>query len=173
VTETSQSELERGDALAKQGKPREAETCYTRAIELDQAALTPRFRRAHVRLFELDDAAGALEDLIFVRDHAEDRSDAVDASKLEHLLGETQFQLGHYGDAVDHFEDAIVLGSDPVVWAEQHMRLAECWERLDQPAAMAAALQAFLDLASRAHPRAADVEWAEAELARLRAASGT
>jgi tetratricopeptide (TPR) repeat protein len=173
VNDTLQSELEHGDALAQQGKPREAEACYTRGIDLDPEALTPRFRRAYLRLFELDDAAGAHDDLLFVRDHAEGRPDAVDPSKLEHLLGEALFQLGRHLDAVEHFEDALGLGKDPVVWAEQHLRLAECWEHLGNASAMAASLQAFLDLAPKSHPRAEDVAWAEAELARLRAEMGT
>ena len=88
---TAQAELELGDSLAKSEQPREAEACYSRAIQADPEALAPRFRRAHVRLFELDDAQGALEDLVFVQEHNDGRPGAPPISHLEHLLGEALF----------------------------------------------------------------------------------
>jgi tetratricopeptide (TPR) repeat protein len=155
--------------VADSGDGQAAESLFSRALELDPSAHKARHLRATLRLWELGDLAGALSDLLELEQRGLEQADATAKRNVEHLIGEALFQLERHRAAIEHFQRALRMGGDPQLTAEQHLRLAECWEALAEPAAMAEQLNAFLALAEQAQASAEDVHWAESALAELHA----
>ncbi len=101
--------VNRGLALAKDGRQAEASRSYDQAIKLDENLHEARINRALVRL-ELGDANGAADDLQWVIDHSQSNEPSFLVT-----WAETLGRLGRESEAEEWFRESLVRRPDDVL----------------------------------------------------------
>ena len=159
--------LDQAEAREEEGDLAGAESLLDSVVAAAPELGLGWYRRGMLRLFELEDYGGALQDFtragkVGVEEHG------IPLGQLHMVMGESLFGLDRYEEAATHLREAARSEEDPVLQAELYYRLAECADELGDQDELYSAIRAFLDRSDAFLESGGDesqVTWAREQLA--------